>query len=92
MSKQKKIVEVPVTSEEEREELRTIRMTFCCLVMMVAKGGQDEVVNFLQDKSVDDIKYYAEAWDRCATDPVGAIFVRPAFELMANIKQMVKTD
>ena len=90
MSKQKKIVEVPVTSEEEREELQTIRMTFVCLLMMIVNGGQDEVVNFLKDKDAKAIKEYAEIWDRCATDPVGAIFQRPAFELLANIKETVK--
>ena len=40
MGKQKKIVEVPVTSKEEREELQTIRMTFVCLLMMIVNGGQ----------------------------------------------------
>ena len=90
MGKQKKIVEVPVTSKEEREELQTIRMTFVCLLMMIVNGGQDEVVNFLKDKDAKAIKEYAEIWDRCATDPVGAIFQRPAFELLANIKETVK--
>ena len=90
MGKQKKIVEVPVTSEEERKELQTIRMTFVCLLMMIVNGGQDEVVNFLKDKDAKAIKDYAEIWDRCATDPVGAIFQRPAFELLANIKETVK--
>lgn len=68
MGKQKKIVEVPVTSKEEREELQTIRMTFVCLLMMIVNGGQDEVVNFLKDKDAKAIKEYAEIWDRCATD------------------------
>lgn len=90
MSKQKKIVEVPVTSKEEREELQTIRMTFVCMLMMIISGGQDEVVRFLQDKDADAIRDYAEIWDKCATDPVGAIFQRPAFELMANIKDTIK--
>jgi hypothetical protein len=47
-------------------------------------------VNFLKDKDAKAIKEYAEIWDRCATDPVGAIFQRPAFELMANIKDTIK--
>lgn len=90
MSKQKKIVEVPVTSKEEREELQTIRMTFVCMLMMIISGGQDEVVRFLQDKDADAIRDYAEIWDKCATDPVGAVFQRPAFELLANIKDTIK--
>ena len=90
MSKQKKIVEVPVTSKEEREELQTIRMTFVCMLMMIVSGGQDEVVKFLQDKDADAIRGYAEIWDRCAADPVGAVFQRPAFELLANIKDTIK--
>lgn len=90
MSKQKKIVEVPVTSKEEREELQTIRMTFVCMPMMIISGGQDEVVRFLQDKDADAIRDYAEIWDKCATDPVGAVFQRPAFELLANIKDTIK--
>lgn len=90
MGKQKKIVEVPVTSKEEREELQTIRMTFVCLLMMVINGGQDEVVRFLQDKDAAAIRDYAEIWDRCAADPVGAVFQRPAFELLANIKDTIK--
>ena len=90
MSKQKKkIVEVPVTSEEERQELSMCRMTFACLLMMVANGGQAEINNFLSDKTADEVREYAEIWDRCAADPVGAVFQRPAFELMANIKDMV---
>ena len=90
MSKQKKIVEVPVTSKEEREELQQIRMTFVCMLMMIVSGGQDEVVKFLQDKDADAIRDYAEIWDRCASDPVGAVFQRPAFELLANIKDTIK--
>ena len=90
MSKQKKIVEVPVTSKKEREELQTIRMTFVCMLMMIVSGGQDEVVKFLQDKDADAIRDYAEIWDRCASDPVGAVFQRPAFELLANIKDTIK--
>lgn len=90
MSKQKKIVEVPVTSKKEREELQTIRMTFVCMLMMIVSGGQDEVVKFLQDKDADAIRDYAEIWDRCAADPVGAVFQRPAFELLANIKDTIK--
>lgn len=90
MSKQKKIVEVPVTSKEEREELQKIRMTFVCMLMMIVSGGQDEVVKFLQDKDADAIRDYAEIWDRCASDPVGAVFQRPAFELLANIKDTIK--
>ena len=90
MGKQKKIVEVPVTSKEEREELQTIRMTFVCLLMMIVNGGHDEVVNFLKDKDAKAIKEYADIWDRCAKDPVGAVFQRPAFELLANIKETVK--
>ena len=90
MSKQKKIVEVPVTSKKEREELQMIRMTFVCMLTMIISGGQDEVVRFLQDKDADAIREYAEIWDKCATDPVGAVFQRPAFELLANIKDTIK--
>jgi hypothetical protein len=90
MGKQKKIVEVPVTSEEKRRELQTIRMTFVCLLMMIVNGGQDEVVNFLKDKDAKAIREYAEIWAKCATDPVGAICQHPAFELMANIKDTIK--
>jgi hypothetical protein len=89
MSKQKKIVEVPVTSEEERQELSMRRMTFAALLMMICQGGQAEVVNFLSDKTADEVREYAEIWDKCATDPVGAVFQRPAFELLANMKDMV---
>lgn len=90
MSKQKKIVEVPVTSEEERNEVRTTRMTFVCLLMMVISGGQDEINNFLKDKSAEDIREYAAIWDECAKDPVGSVFNRPSFELMARIREVVK--
>ena len=58
--------------------------------MMIVSGGQDEVVKFLQDKDADAIRDYAEIWDRCASDPVGAVFQRPAFELLANIKDTIK--
>ena len=78
-----------MTSEEERQELSMCRMTFACLLMMVANGGQAEINNFLSDKTADEVREYAEIWDRCAADPVGAVFQRPAFELMANIKDMV---
>jgi hypothetical protein len=46
-------------------------------------------VNFLSDKTADEVREYAEIWDKCATDPVGAVFQRPAFELLANMKDMV---
>ena len=65
-------------------------MTFVCMLMMIISGGQDEVVRFLQDKDADAIRDYAEIWDKCATDPVGAVFQRPAFELLANIKDTIK--
>ncbi len=90
MGKQKKIVEVTGTSEEERKELQTIRMTFVCMLMMIVNGGQEEVANFLKDEDAETVKEYAEIWDRCAKAPVGAIFQRPAFELLVSIKETVK--
>lgn len=90
MSKQKKIVEVPVTSEERIEEMRVKRMTFVCLLMMIVKGGPGEIDLFLKGQTAEAIRDYAAIWDECAKDPVGVIFNRPAFELMAQIKDVVK--
>lgn len=75
----KVIVERPVLSEEEREQLRYDRATFCCLLMILCNGGQSSIDDFLKDKDAEDRAEYARIWDHCSTDPVGAIFQRPNF-------------
>lgn len=87
MSKQKKIVEVPVTDKEKREELQVIRMTFACLLMIVMQDGQDGIAKFLKGKSPEDIMEYAEIWDTCKNDPIGAVIQRPAFELYRELSR-----
>ena len=83
MSKQKKNVDVPITSKERRE-LSMCRITFAGLLMMISQGGQTEVANFLSNKTKEEVLEYAAIWDKCASDPVGMVFQRPAFEQMAK--------
>ena len=86
MSKQKKtIVEVPVTDKKEQERLQVTRMTFTGLLLILAQGGQEAIVDFLKGKSPKAIMDYAEIWDECKADPVGAIFQRPPFELYREL-------
>ena len=75
----KVIVERPVFSEEEREQLRYDIATFCCLLMILCHGGQSSIDDFLKDKDAEDRAEYARIWDQCSIDPVGAIFSRPNF-------------
>lgn len=75
----KVIVERPVLSEEEQEQLRYDRATFCCLLLILCKGGQSAIDDFLKDKDAADRAEYGRIWDTCTNDPVGAIFQRPNF-------------
>ena len=85
MSKQKRMVEVPVTDKKEQERLQVTRMTFACLLMIVMQHGQDGMYDFLKDKSPKAIMEYAEIRDECKNDPIGAVIQRPAFEVYREL-------
>lgn len=80
MGKQKKNVEVYTISKEERENLRTYRMVFMGMLMILVRDGQEGIKKFLSDKSPEQVREYAKIWDTCSAHPVGAVFQRPDFE------------
>lgn len=86
MSKQMTIVEVPVTDKERRAELQLERLTFVTLLMILTKEGAEGLYKFLKEQSSEAVMDYAKAWDSQKHVPIGYIFSRPEFEVIAATK------
>ena len=78
----------PNNTKQEEQDKQLVRATFVCMIMIIMRGEQGSMSQFLMDKSTEQIKQYAEVWDSCANHPIGDIIQRPDFELWHTVAEV----